>query len=119
MQLIIHKMHFTEFPSVMGKNIKMEVKEIMSYLVVGIECRTSKKSGKSYKMLHLSQPFTDVKYGIGSRTSVEYVPDDKIPQGLNVGNAVELTYGRGFDGKAYVNGVHIVSEDVPTIEVKK
>lgn len=89
-----------------------------TFLVVGIECRTAKSSGNTYKMLHLSQPFTDVKYGIGSKTSVEYVSDKNIPQGLNVGNTVKLTYGRAFDGKAYVNGVDIVSEDVPTVQVK-
>ena len=89
------------------------------FYVVGIECRTSKKSGNSYKMLHLSQPFTDVKYGVGSKTSVEYVSDKNVPQGLSVGDTVELSYGKGFDGNAYVNGVHIVKEDVPTIEVKK
>ena len=91
----------------------------MSYLVVGIECRTSKKSGNSYRMLHLSQPFTDVKYGVGSRTSVEYVSDKNIPEGLKIGDSVELGYGRAFDGKAYVNSVHIVEGDVPPIEVKK
>lgn len=91
----------------------------MSFLIVGIECRTSKKSGNSYRMLHLSQPFTDVKYGIGSRTSIEYVSEKNIPQGLKVGDTVDLAYGRAFDGKAYVNGVHIVAEDVPPIEVKK
>lgn len=87
-----------------------------TFLVVGIECRTSKNSGNTYKMLHLSQPFSDVKYGVGSKTCVEYVSDKNIPQGLNIGDKVQLTYGRAFDGKAYVNGVHIVSEDVPTIQ---
>lgn len=87
-------------------------------LVVGIECRTSKKSGNSYKMLHLSQPFSDVKYGVGSRTSVEYCSDKNIPQGLKVGDIITLSYGRSFDGKAYVNGVHIVrgSDEIPTIK---
>lgn len=91
-----------------------------NFLVVGIEFRTSQKSGKSYKMLHLSRPFSDAKYGIGTRTSVEYCSNENYPDGLKVGDTVTLTYGRGFDGKAYVNGVHIVeSDEIPTINVKK
>lgn len=90
----------------------------MSYLVVGIEYRKS-KAGKPYKMLHLSSPFSDAKYGVGSRTSCEYVSGDNCPDEIKVGQSIELSYGRGFDGKAYVNGVHIVSGDVPTVEVKK
>ncbi|MDE6626079.1 MAG: hypothetical protein K2K56_06895 [Lachnospiraceae bacterium] len=90
----------------------------MSFLVVGIENRTS-KAGKSYHMLHLSSPFTDPKYGIGSRTSVEYVSNENYPKELSVGDTVELNYGRGFDGKAYVNGVNIIKEDIPTVDVKK
>lgn len=87
------------------------------FLVVGIEYRQS-KAGKPYKMLHLSRPFADAKYGIGSRTQVEYVSNERCPAEIKVGDFVQLTYGRGFDGKAYVNGVHIVG-DVPTVEVKK
>lgn len=87
------------------------------YLVVGIEFRQS-KAGKSYKMLHLSRTFTDAKYGVGSRTSVEYISGDKCPSNLSVGDTVQLSYGRGFDGKAYVNGVTILSEAIPTVEVK-
>lgn len=90
-----------------------------SYLVVGIEYRQS-KAGKPYKMLHLSRPFSDSKYGIGSRTSVEYIGASvDCPKDLAVGDTVVLTYARGFDGKAYVNGVHTVEEDVPTVQVKK
>lgn len=88
----------------------------MSKMVVGIECRTSKKSGNSYKMLHVSEPFTDIKYGVGSRTSVEYCAEKYLPQGLQIGDTVEFSYGRAFDGSAYVNGVHIVQEDVPTVK---
>lgn len=88
------------------------------FLVVGIEYRQSKK-GKPYKMLHLSSAFTDPKYGVGSRTQVEYVSNEACPVDIAVGNTVTLTYGRGFDGKAYVNGVHVVVGDVPTVEVKK
>lgn len=90
----------------------------MSYIVVGIENRKS-KAGKDYHMLHLSTGFTDPKYGVGSRTSVEYISNENYPAGLKVGDSVELNYGRGFDGKAYVNGVRILSEDVPTVQVKK
>lgn len=88
------------------------------FLVVGIEYRHS-KAGKPYKMLHLSSAFSDPKYGVGSRTQVEYVSGQACPVDIAVGNTVTLTYGRGFDGKAYVNGVHIVEGDVPTVEVKK
>lgn len=88
------------------------------FLVVGIEYRQSKK-GKPYKRLHLSSAFTDPKYGVGSRTQVEYVSAEACPVDIAVGNTVTLTYGRGFDSKAYVNGVHIVAGDVPTVEVKK
>ena len=88
------------------------------FLIVGIESRTS-KSGNSYKMLHLSQPFSDVKYGVGSKTSVEYVSEKNLPKGLKVGDCVKLSYGRAFDGKAYVNGVSVVSDgDIPTVQVK-
>lgn len=87
------------------------------FLVVGIEVRTS-KSGNSYRMLHLSQPFMDVKYGVGSRTSVEYVSEKNLAKGLKVGDKVTLSYGRAFDGKAYVNGVTIIQDDIPTVEVK-
>lgn len=91
----------------------------MNYLVVGIEYRQNKKTGKPYKMLHLSQPFSDSKYGIGSRTSVEYLSSSvDCPADLTVGNLVELSYGKGFDDKAYVNGVHVVEEDIPTIQKK-
>lgn len=86
------------------------------FLVVGIESRTS-KNGNSYRMLHLSQPFSDVKYGVGSKTSVEYVSEKNFPQGLNIGATVTLSYGRAFDGKAFVNGVSIVG-DIPTIDKK-
>lgn len=88
------------------------------FLVVGIEYRQS-KAGKPYRMLHLSSAFSDPKYGVGSRTQVEYVSGQACPADIAVGNIVELAYGRGFDGKAYVNGVHIVAGDVPTVEVKK
>lgn len=88
------------------------------FLVVGIEFRKS-KAGKAYKMLHLSSQFTDCKYGVGSRTQVEYISDSVCPSDIAVGQTVELTFGRGFDGKAYCNGVHIVAGDVPTVEVKK
>ncbi|MBE5923523.1 MAG: hypothetical protein E7271_03510 [Lachnospiraceae bacterium] len=88
----------------------------MSYLVVGIENRTSKK-GDNYHLLHVSQPFTDVRYGVGSKTSVEYISNKYFPAGLGVGDTVEFSYGKSFDGKAYVNGVTI-SEDVPTIPKK-
>lgn len=92
----------------------------MSYLVVGIEYRQNKKTGKPYKMLHLSQPFSDPKYGIGSKTLIEYVSASvDCPADLSVGVTVELSYGKGFDDKAYVNGVHVVEGDVPTIQVKK
>ncbi len=91
-----------------------------SYEVLGIEYRTSKKTGKNYKMLHLARPFTDGKYGVGLRTSVEYCNNEAFPRDLMVGDHVQLSYGRGFDGSAYVNGVHIVpSGDVPTVQVKK
>lgn len=88
------------------------------YEVVGIEYRQS-KAGKPYRMLHLSTAFTDAKYGVGSRTSVEYVSMENCPKELSVGDVVTLSYGRSFDGRAYVNGVRIVSGDVPTVEVKK
>ncbi len=88
------------------------------YLVVGIGFYTSKK-GVEYRVLHLSQVFTDAKYGIGSKTSQEFVKLENVPKGLKVGDSIRLTYGRSFKGEAYVNGVHIVSEDVPTVEVKK
>lgn len=83
------------------------------FVLLGIENRNS-KNGTSYHMLHLAQDFTDPKYGVGQRTSsvylsIKYYPD----KGLNVGDVVELTYGCGFDGKAYVNGVHSV--DIPTV----
>ena len=87
-----------------------------TYLVVGIECRTSKNSGNTYKMLHLSQPFSDVKYGVGSKTCVEYVSDKNLPKGLKVNDTVRLSYGRAFDGKAYVSGAQIVTEDIPTVK---
>lgn len=86
-------------------------------LVVGIEYRQS-KSGKPYSILHTSQPFTDSKYGIGSRTSATYV-GDKCPRDLKVGDSVELDYGCSFSGQAYVKNVRIVSADVPTVEIKK
>lgn len=85
------------------------------YLVVGIEFRTSKK-GETYHMLHLSQTFSDIKYGVGSRTSVEYIPKKAFPSNLNVGDNVQLVYGRSFDGKAYVTGVHVVGEEIPAIK---
>ena len=88
------------------------------FLVVGIEYRQS-KAGKPYKMLHLSSAFSDPKYGVGSRTQVEYVSGNVCPADIAVGNSIELAYGRSYDGKAYVNGVHIVDGDVPTVEVKK
>lgn len=87
------------------------------FLVVGIGFYVS-KNGKEYRILHLSQPFTDVKYGVGSKTSQEFISKQYIPDGLAVGDTVKLTYGRNFKGEAYVNGVHIVSEDVPTIQTK-
>ncbi|MBE5941052.1 MAG: hypothetical protein E7264_00790 [Lachnospiraceae bacterium] len=89
-----------------------------NFIVVGIEYRQSKQ-GKPYRMLHLSQAFSDAKYGVGSRTSVEYVSLQNCPEELRVGNVVALSYGRSFDGRAYVNGVRIISADVPTIDVKK
>lgn len=89
------------------------------FIVVGIEFRISKNTGKSYKMLHLSQTFSDAKYGVGSRTSVEYCSNNNFPQNLKVGDKVQLSYGRAFDGKAYVNGVRIVeSDEIPTIKNK-
>lgn len=88
------------------------------FIIVGIESRQS-KAGKPYKMLHLSTPFTDSKYGVGSRTSVEYVSNENCPSDISIGSVVELSYGRSYDGRAYVNGVRVVSGDVPTIDVKK
>ena len=87
------------------------------FVVVGIGFYVS-KTGKEYRILHLSQPFTDAKYGVGSKTSQEFISKQYIPDGLGVGDAVEFSYGRNFKGEAYVNGEHIVSEDVPTIQTK-
>lgn len=89
-----------------------------SFVVVGIEYRKS-KAGKPYRMLHLTRPFSDSKYGVGLRTFCEYVSGDLCPADIAVGQSVILSYGRGFNDKAYVNGVHIVPGDVPTVEVKK
>ncbi len=84
------------------------------YELVGIENRQS-KNGTSYHMLHLVQDFTDPKYGVGKRCSVEYLSNKYYPdEGLHVGDIVELTYGRSFDGKAYINGVHSV--EIPTVK---
>ncbi len=88
------------------------------YLVVGIGFYVS-KNNTDYRVLHLSQAFTDSKYGIGAKTSQEFVKTDIAPKGLKPGDTVRLTYGRSFKGQAYVNGVHIVEGDVPTVEVKK
>lgn len=84
------------------------------FKLLGIENRTS-KNGKDYHILHLGQEFTDSKYGVGVKTSTEYLSNSNYPHdGLCVGDVVQLTYGRGFDGKAYVNGVHSV--DIPTVK---
>lgn len=88
------------------------------YLVVGIGFYTS-KNNVAYRVLHLSQAFSDANYGVGSKTSQEFVKKDCVPDGLAVGDKIRLTYGRSFKGNAYVNGVHIVKEDVPTIQTKK
>lgn len=83
------------------------------FILLGIENRTS-KNGKSYHMLHLAQDFTDPKYGVGQRSSSVYLSNTYYPEkGLNVGDIIELTYGCGFDGKAFVNGVHSVG--IPTV----
>lgn len=84
------------------------------YLLLGIENRTS-KNGRSYHYLHLAQEFTDSKYGVGQRVIKEYLSNSNYPdKGLKVGDIVQLSYGRDFEGKAYVNGVHSV--DIPTVK---
>lgn len=86
-----------------------------SFLVVGIERRKSSGSGKLYKVLHLSQSFSDPKYGEGARVSTEYCPGDVCPDNVRVGNTVTLLYNRGYDGKAYVDGVRIEGP-IPTVK---
>lgn len=88
------------------------------YLIVGIGFYVS-KNNVEYRILHLSQTFSDSKYGIGTKTSQEFIKKEYVPDGLSVGDKIRLSYGRSFKGSAYVNGVHIVSEDVPTIQTKK
>ena len=84
------------------------------FILLGIENRVSKK-GTSYYYLHLAQEFTDPKYGVGQRVSTQYLSEKNYPdKGLKVGDIVQLSYGCGFDGKAYVNGVHSV--DIPTVK---
>lgn len=88
----------------------------MVYAVIGIENRTSKK-GDSYHLLHVTVPFTDTKYGVGCKTSIEYISNKAYPKGLKVGDNIEFDYGKSYDGKAYVSGARIVG-DIPTIETK-
>lgn len=86
--------------------------------VIGLGFYTS-KNGVQYRIIHTTQAFTDSKYGIGLKTSQEFVKKDYCPAGLAPGCKIRFTYGRNFKGEAYVNGVHIVEEDVPTISTKK
>lgn len=87
------------------------------FIVVGIGFYTS-KNGKEYRILNLSQAYNDAKYGVGAKVSQEFLSKQYIPEGLNVGDTVSLCYGRSFKGEAYVNGVSIVKEEIPTIQTK-
>lgn len=89
-----------------------------TYLVVGIGVYTSKKTQKESRILHLSTAFNDIKYGTGAQVSTEWISLDKYKEsGVKVGDTIELYYGRSFDGRAYVNGLHVIeSGDVPTIK---
>ena len=79
--------------------------------VMGIEFRRSNRTGSPYTVLHLGVPFPNKDAGLGLKVSTEYIPTNaSMPDNLEVGHHIEFSWGRGLDGKAVCNGVHIVEK---------
>lgn len=72
--------------------------------LVGIQTGTSKK-GNAYRILHLMQPFDKPEYGTGCRVSQEFVNDSLDLTGIQPGMKVELSYSKGYDGRAYISDI--------------
>lgn len=81
-----------------------------SFKVAGIQHGTTKK-GEPYHVLHLMQQFDKPEYGEGSRVSQEFIfsNSDVNLAGITPGALVNVSYSKGFDGKAYVSSVELVN----------
>ena len=88
-------------------HIKRKVKKVNEMMkVLGIQSGTSKK-GNKYCILHLSEELLS-QYGVGEKVSTEFINDNIDISGVEVGSEIELLYGRGSGGRAYVAGIKVL-----------
>ena len=74
--------------------------------VLGI--KRSEKEGKVSYTIFGYTPFESWENGQGYKTVSEWTRADL--SGVKVGSVIDPIYGKGFQGKAVLSGVHIVSE---------
>ena len=79
----------------------------MEVEILGIEkVEYTKKNGDQVSGYNINygSPI-DSKYGEGLRVSREYVSKQRVKGELKVGAKAIVTFGRGFDDKAYLSGL--------------
>ncbi len=79
------------------------------FFVVGIQKGINKK-GEPFRKLHLSQAFDNPEHGVGSRVSEEFINGNVDITGIKPGMEVDLSYRKGYDGKAYIDSVALCSK---------
>lgn len=79
--------------------------------VLGIEkVEYTKKDGTQVSGFNINiGEEIDPKYGEGLKVSREYIAKARIIGDLELGCDVDLSFGRGFDGKAYLSEVTVIS----------
>lgn len=80
--------------------------------VLGIEkVEYTKKNGDQVSGFNINiGEEIDPKYGEGLKVSREYISNSRINGDLKLGCKVDLSFGRGFDGKAYLSQVTVLQD---------
>ncbi len=74
------------------------------FKVLGMQNLKSKKDGKPYMLVHVGEQIAP-QYGAGLAVEKLFVGSNVQCEPFNVGDDVNVIYGKGFDGKAYVVGI--------------
>lgn len=80
--------------------------------VLGIQ-RGKKKSGDDFTVLHVMREFDDYEAKTGTGVACENVFIGKNIPYVNVGDDIELVYGKGFQGKAVIKDIKLSSDPIP------
>lgn len=75
--------------------------------VLGVANR--EKDGKKSYTLHGYTPFEDWENGVGFKTISEWTNRVDL-SGIKAGMVIEPVYGKGFEGKAILINVRVISE---------